>query len=264
LRIYGVLQRIAICFLLGVIVYLLDRRPSRIIITVTVLLAGYWILMRWIPVPGYGLPGRDIPFLDKNANLAAYFDRHIFPGRLYEGTRDPEGALSTIPALATTLLGVLTGIWLRSKASQNAKCVGMLSTGIALLCLGEFWSPWFPINKNLWTSSYVLLSTGIALLAWGLCSWAIEVKGWTKGWTVVWLPFGVNAITAYMFSELFGAALWTIFIHPKQTLGHVLYAHVFSHVHPAANGALLYSACVVIVCWLPMAALYRRGIILKV
>src|SRR5580700_701703 len=121
LRIYGVLQRIAICFLIGSVLYLWDRRPASKIALLVVALLGYWILMRWVPVPGFGLPGRDIPLLDKNANLVAYLDRHIFPGRLYEGTRDPEGLLSTLPALGTTLAGILAGLWLRSSRTLQTK-----------------------------------------------------------------------------------------------------------------------------------------------
>src|SRR5277367_264341 len=102
-RIYGVLQRIAICYLIAGLFYLWDRRWQSKLAVIAAALLGYWILMRWTPVPGLGLPGRDIPFLDKDANLVAWIDRHIFPGRLYEGTRDPEGLISDLPSLATAL-----------------------------------------------------------------------------------------------------------------------------------------------------------------
>src|ERR1035437_10331021 len=155
LRIYGVLQRIAICFLIASVLYLLDRRPWSKIAIIVLALFGYWVLLRWVPVTGFGMPGRDIPLFDPGRNLGAYIDRHIFPGRLYRGVRDPEGLLSNIPALGTTLLGMLTAIWLRSKRSPSIKAWGMLAAGVLGIFLGQVWGLWFPINKNLWSSSYV-------------------------------------------------------------------------------------------------------------
>jgi len=129
-------------------------------------LAGYWILMRFIPVPGFGIPTHDIPLLDPDRNLAAWLDRKLLMGHLYEGTRDPEGVLSTIPAIATTLLGVLTGEWLRSERGAPAKAASMAFMGVAALGLGEFLNNWFPINKKLGcgpalTSSSPLDSAGL-------------------------------------------------------------------------------------------------------
>ena len=115
MRIYGVLQRIAICYLIAGLFYLWDRKWQSKAVVVVAALIGYWILMRWVPVPGFGMPGRDIPFLDKDINWVSVVDRRIFPGRLLENTRDPLGLISTIPAVATCLLGVLTGLWLRTQ-----------------------------------------------------------------------------------------------------------------------------------------------------
>jgi predicted acyltransferase len=178
LRIYGVLQRIAICYLIAGLFYLWDRRwQSKVVVLIAALL-GYWVLMRWVPVPGLGMPGRDIPFLDKDANLVAWLDRHILPGRLYEGTRDPEGLLSDLPALGTALLGMLTGIWLRSKHTLGGKAAGLAGGAAALLATGSLWAIWFPLNKKLWTSSYALVAAGIAAALLALLFWAIEVNGW--------------------------------------------------------------------------------------
>ena len=264
LRIYGVLQRIAICFLICSFLYLWDRRPTSKIVLVVVALLGYWALMRLVPVPGYGVPGRDIPFLDKNANIVAWLDRHIFPGRLYEGVRDPEGLLSNIPAIGTTLLGMLTAMWLRTKKSMERKCAGMLAGGIGLILLGELWNPWFPINKKLWTSSYVLFAAGVSLLALALCYWAIEIRGWKKGWTYYWLVFGTNAITAYVLSELLSSALSAIKLSPHKTLDGFIYMDVFQRVHPPGIGALLYALAFVMVCWLVVWPLYVKRIFIKV
>ncbi len=264
LRIYGVLQRIAICFLVGSILYLWDRRVWTKVVLVVIALAGYWALMRLVPVPGHGLPGRDIPLLDKDLNLAAYLDRHIFPGRLYEVVRDPEGFLSTLPSLGTTLLGMLTGMWLRTQKSLEEKLTGMLTSGLICLLLGEIWNIWFPINKKLWTSSYVLFAAGCTLVAFALCYWAVEIKGWKKGWTYFWLVFGTNTITAYVFSELLSTTLAVMPVRRGLSVEHWIYFHMFTPIQPAGIGALVYSICFMVVCWLPVAALYRRKIFIKI
>jgi predicted acyltransferase len=267
LRVYGVLQRIAICYLVCSFLYLWDRRVTGKIVLLAAALLGYWALMRLVSVPGYGVPGRDIPFLDKNANIVAWLDRHIFPGRLYEGVRDPEGLLSNIPALGTALLGMLTAMWLRTSASMERKFAGMLGGGVVLILLGELWNPWFPINKKLWTSSYVLFAAGVSLLGLALCYWAIEIRGWKKGWTFFWLVFGTNAITAYVFAELLSSALDSISIPlggGHATLGSYIYVDVFQRAHPPQFGALLYALWFVMVCWLAVLPLYKKRIFIKV
>ncbi|HEX4007411.1 MAG TPA: heparan-alpha-glucosaminide N-acetyltransferase domain-containing protein [Acidobacteriaceae bacterium] len=271
LRIYGVLQRIALCYLLAGLLWLAVRSSQRKVATLTAILAacllGYWILMRFVPVPGYGVPGRDIPLLDKDANLVAWLDRHIFPGRLYEGTRDPEGLLSDIPSLATAILGMLTAVWLRTTRSLQSKCAGLLAAGILCILLGELWNPWFPINKKLWTSSYVLFAAGCSLVLWALCMFLSDIKGWKQGWTGFWLVFGMNAIFAYVLSEVLSSLLWTITVRssagPPINLGGWIYAHVFQSIQPSGVASLIYSICFMLVCWLPTAVLYRRKIFLK-
>jgi predicted acyltransferase len=200
IRIYGVLQRIALCYLACGLLYLWARRAANqaafYIGLLVVLLVGYWALMRFVPVPGYGVPGRDIPFLDKDANIVAWLDRHMHLGRLWEKTRDPEGLLSTFPAIGTTLLGMLTALWLRTNRTLQRKCAGMLGAGLVLILLGQLWNPWFPINKKLWTSSFVLFMGGCSLVLWAFFMWLTEIKGWRKG-TAFWLVFGMNAIASY-------------------------------------------------------------------
>ena len=267
LRIYGVLQRISICFLAASILYLLDRRPGSKIVILVVALFGYWILLRWVPVPGYGMPGRDIPLFDPVRNLGAYMDRHIFPGRLYRGVRDPEGLLSDIPALGTTLLGMLTAMWLRSKRSAAIKAWGMLTAGVLGIVLGQLWGLWFPINKNLWSSSFVLFAAGVALVALSVCYWAIDIKKWDKKWTYIWLVFGMNAITAYVFSEFLSSALHVIAIHTrteKVTLSEYLFVHCFAGIPSHHLESLAYSVAIVTVCFIPVAILYHKKIFLKV
>ena len=252
-RIPGVLQRIAIAYFAAALITLYCKTSARAL-WIAGLLGGYWLLMRYVPVPGYGVPGRDIPFLDPNDNLAAYLDRYLMMGHLYEGTRDPEGVLSTLPAIATALCGVQTGEWLGSKRSQTQKMVGMLAMGATGMVLGEVWSFWFPINKNLWTSSYVLFTAGGALFCLAICYWISDVKQFRQWWIKVFVIFGMNAIAAYVVSELIGL--------PLRGLDNV-FQQSFARSLSAGMASLLYSLSIVGLCFLPIWWMYRRKIFLK-
>ena len=267
LRIYGVLQRIAICFLLASLLYLWNNRAWLPATLTVVALLGYWVLMRWTPIPGIGVPTRDVALLDPNLNWVAYVDRMIFPGRLYVKVRDPEGLLSNIPAMGTILLGVLTGIWLRRPKSLTTKATGLLVASITGLVLGKVWNIWFPINKKLWTSSYVLFAAGCTLLLLAICFYAVEIRRWTRGWTYPWLVFGSNAIAAYMVSELLSGGLSTILVHDgdkTRNLQEWIYYHWFFPLVNPSFGSLLYAITFVLVCFLPVLFLYRRKIFIKV
>ena len=185
------LQRIAIAYGAAAIIMLYSRTRTRVL-WIAALLLGYWLLMRFIPVPGFGMPGRDVPLLHPDGNLAAYLDRKLMLGHLWEPSRDPEGVLSTLPAIATTLCGVLTREWLRAKRTPKKKAAGMFLFGIAAIVAGELWGFWFPINKKLWTSSYVVFTAGCALLCLAICYWAIDIKLHRGGWTK---PFLISATT---------------------------------------------------------------------
>lgn len=252
-RIPGVLQRIAVAYLAAALITLYSRTYVRIAWMVA-LLAGYWVLMRFVPVPGHGIPGRDIALLHPNANLAAYLDRKLMSGHLWEGTRDPEGMLSTLPAIATVLCGVLTGEWLRSSRTPRHKTGGMLAAGVAGIVAGEIWGVWFPINKNLWTSSYVLFTAGCALVCLAICYWFLDVKLLSGWWEKPFLIFGSNAIVAYVVSEVLGGAFgWK----------EEAFQHTFSHIKPPGLASLLYSLAVVWVCFLPVWWMYRKRVFLK-
>jgi predicted acyltransferase len=267
LRIYGVLQRIAICYLAVSILFLLSRKVLVLATTAFAALVGYWILMRFIPAPHFGVPTHSIPLLDKDANWVAYVDRNIFPTRLYNQTRDPEGLLSDIPSCATTLLGVLTGLWLRTKQSKGRIAWGLLTAAAFCLLLGEVWDSFFPINKQLWTSSFVLLSAGWTLLALCLCYFLIEIKQWKHGWTYPWLAFGSNAIVAYVVSELLASTLFSIHVQfngQSANLQDAIYGKVFYFIGTPAFGSLLYSLIYVSICFVPVVFLYRKKIIVKI
>jgi len=272
MRFYGVLQRIAICYLVVGLFYLWDNRVPSKIVALVVALVGYWILVRWVPIPGVGMPGRDVPFMDQTQNLVSWIDRHVFPYHLYlyapdHNVRDPEGLLSDLPAIGTALIGVLTGLWLRSRKSIPAKSMGLAAAAVVSLALGYLWSLCFPLNKNMWTSSYVLVAAGYSLVLLTLAFWAIEQNGWRKGWTWVWLVFGSNAIAAYMVSELLPGALDHIAIpvgDRHETLLVVLSSPIFTHIHNPGWAAFAYSVSFTAVCFIPVWILYRKKIFLKV
>lgn len=267
LRIYGVLQRIAVCYFIVAILYLWTQRWTWLCAVTAVTLLGYWILMRWIPIPGLGVPIHNFPLLDKTINWVAYVDRKIFPGRLYEGVRDPEGLLSDIPAVGSTLIGVLTGLFLRTNQSQYRKLTGLFLASACGLMLGQFWNVWFPINKKLWTSSYVLFAAGWTLLLLASCYWLIEVRHWNRGWTTPWAIFGSNAIVAYIFSELLASTLYSIQVQSSGqalTLQRLVYEKGFSWIVNPSFGSMLYSVAYVLVCFMPLAILHYKRVFIKI
>jgi predicted acyltransferase len=234
-------------------------------------LVGYFALMRWVPVPGYGLPGRDIPFLDRDANLVAWLDRHIFSAsHLYERTRDPEGLISTIPAVGTALIGMLTGIWLRTSKGIAEKARAIAVAGMSCVVLGGVWNFWFPLNKKLWTSSFVLFAGGLSLLLLALSMWAVDMirasegsEDRTRRTFMPFLVFGTNAISAYVFSELLAGAIDNIHVG-SGNLQQWLYHSILAVVPDPAFASLLYSLGFVAVCWLPVYLLYRKRIYIKI
>jgi predicted acyltransferase len=282
LRIPGVLQRIGICYLVASILFLYVRPRTRALVAAA-LLIGYWLLMRFVPVPGFGVPGRDMPFLHPDANLGAYLDRrfliHLWGTntRLYEITRDPEGLLSTLPAIATALLGVFTGEWLRSTSSsqdrtpQNRtpenKALGLLIFGVIGLVLGHVWGIWFPINKKLWTSSFVLFTAGFALVCLALCYWATDIKRWRGAWTKPFLIFGRNAITAYTIAWLFAVALDAFNTRVNGRMMNAqeyIFQRFFAPLGSPSFASLLFSLAFVLLCLLPIWLLDRKKIFLKI
>jgi predicted acyltransferase len=267
IRIEGVLQRIALCYLVSSVLVLWSGWRGQVSAMVPCLV-GYWVLMRFVPVPGFGEPTEAIPLLDPNRNLAAWLDRKLLMGHLYEGMRDPEGLLSTIPAVATTLTGVLTGEWLPSGASAWRKAGWMLALGVAGVTAGKVFNLWFPINKKLWTSSYVLFSSGSALICLALCYWLLDIKQRRGRWTIPAVVLGTNAIAAYVFSELLAKGLEAGRVHLSS--GQILswqqfiYQRLFAPLASPSMASLLYSLVYVVVCWTVSWMLYRKRIFIKI
>lgn len=253
LRITGVLQRIAICYGIAAIIDLHTTIRGKIS-TILAILLGYWALLAMVPAPG-GSAGD----FSKEGNLAGWVDRAYLPGKILEpfyGFGDNEGLLSTIPAIATTLLGVLAGHWLRSQRGNWTKAAGLAAAGSASLMLGLIWGQTFPIVKNLWTSSFVLVAGGWSLLLLAAFYTVIDVLGWRK-WAFFFVVIGVNAITIYVVprfvdfnytADFFLSGIYQI----AETHGSVSLRAVI-----AAAGALLAK-------WLFLLILYRKKMFLRV
>ncbi len=265
LRIYGVLQRIALCYLCAGLLYLWRRDAWSKIAAIVVLLVGYYILMRYVPVPGAGVPTRDIPLLDPTRTGWRWLDRKLLYGRLYEGVRDPEGLLSTFPAIATALLGVLAGLWIKSERPRGQIAgglfVGRLGSGRA----GRAVESVVPDQQEALDQFLCAIRRAVAPRCWWRCLyWCMEVKEWRRGWRQPWIVFGTNAIFAYMVSELLASTLCAVHIHGNEMLYTWIYTPMFSHIHPVGVGSLLYSMAFTGVCWLVTYPLWRKKIFLRI
>jgi len=267
MRFEGVLQRIALCYLVAAVLVLWTGWRGQLVALVVCLL-GYWALMRFAPVPGFGVPGRDIPFLDPDRNIVAWLDRKLFMGHLFNDTRDPEGIISTIPSIGTTLLGVLTGHWLRTSRSLRQKAAFMFLAGMAGLGTGLILDRWFPINKNLWTSSFAIFAGGFSLMAMAVLFWVVEIKRWRGSWTTPMLVFGMNAIVGFGADALVGGLTYTY--HAHLPAGKIVLWQEYANFHllrlgmNAENTSLLYSALVVLFCLFLLWPLYRKCIFIKI
>jgi predicted acyltransferase len=260
-RIPGVLQRIAVCYLVAAALYRVMRgalpaQPYRVAIRLTLLAlafcVAYFTIMMTVPPPG-GVAGD----LSPEGNLGAYIDRTLMAGHLWKPRWDPEGLLSTLPALATALFGVVAGLWIGSSASSPGKVSGLLAAGVVGVALGYAWNPFFPINKALWTSSYAVFTAGAACLLLGACYWLIDVRGW-RGWTKPFVILGSNAIALYVASGLLADTLGIT------GAGRYAYAHFFAPLASARNASLLYAFANLAVVFVLLAWMYRRRIFLRV
>lgn len=261
MRYPGVLQRIAVVYLCASVITLWTATRGRII-WIAGLLAGYYAIMRLVPVPGCD----HTAWMTQHCSLAGWLDRKLMLGHLYRHDFDPEGLLSTFPAIATTLLGVLTGEFLRSASSLQHKQRGLAIAGVVGVVAGYAWHPWFPIYKPLWTSSYVLFTAGAACLTLALCWWLIEMRGWHV-WAKPFLWLGANAILVYALSTFF-AKEWTTIRVPDgsrsvEVQGWV-YEHWFAPLAQPVNASLLFSISFTALWTLVAWWFYRKKIFVKV
>jgi predicted acyltransferase len=216
-RLPGVLQRIGIVYFFASLVYLKTGIKGQII-TAALLLLGYWAAMTLIPVPGFGHAN-----LDKGTNLAGWIDNLLLENHLwaFSKTWDPEGILSTIPAIANGIVGLLVGQLLNSSLVNKDKVLKMFGTGVVLLILGLIWNQFFPMNKSLWTSSFVLYTAGFATLFLAVFYYVIDIKGY-KNWTTPILFWGVNPMIVFFLSGILPRVLSSIKVaNPAFVMGNL-------------------------------------------
>lgn len=259
LRIPGVLQRIAVCYFFASIIFLNTRVAAQVAITIGLLLF-YWILVSLVPAPGYAAGD-----LTKEGSLPSFVDRVVFgPNHVWQQAKvyDPEGLLSTIPALATAMIGVLTGSWLRTEKTRYEKAAGMFVAGAVCVAIGWAWNSFFPINKALWTSSYALFTGGLALQFLALCYWLIDIKGYRR-WAKPFEVLGMNAIALYVGAGLM-AELFGVIRIQGGPLGAWIYRNAFASWAAPVNASLAFAISFVLFWLVLMWILYRRRIFIKV
>jgi len=233
-RLLGVLQRIAICFFVSAAIYLRSRVQVPVL-AILLLLAAYWVALFAIPVPGYGRGNLSI-----EGNAAHYIDHMVLGSHNYAGTGtwDPEGLLSTLPAIATTLFGLLCGELLRRNARLRRQILQMSICGALLIAAGLICTHWMPVNKKLWTVPFCFLNAGIDFLLLAFLRWLIDGRQFRRGLTLP-LAFGQNALAVYIISEVSSAVLWS-YPHSRPLHGQIFSA-LFGHIQPPQFGSLLYA-----------------------
>jgi len=266
IRIMGVLQRISLAYLLATLVILKLPRKGQWAIALLLLL-GYWLAMSFIPVPGYGVGN-----LSRDGNLGAYLDRliigtaHLYKGDNFNSMGDPEGLFSTLPAVVSVLLGCFTGDWLRKQPVNSRTSMDLVLVGLSGLVIGEVWGFWFPINKKLWTSSYVVFTAGWALLLLAACYELIEVRG-LRRWGKPFEIMGLNAIFAFVASVLMIKTLVKTHIGTGEkapTTYTWIYEHVFVPWAGAMNGSLFFAMVTVLFWWVVLYGMYRQRWFVKI
>jgi len=252
IRYVGVLQRIAICYLAAAFLFLnMDWRG--LVAATIALLAGYWAVMTFVPVPGVGV-GSYAP----DANLANWIDTQLLPGRMWDKTRDPERLLSTLPAIVTCLLGVLAAVVLRRESlTASQKSAWLIGGGIALTAAGYLWALQMPFIKSIWTPSFVLATGGISTILLGAFHQIIDVWGY-KRWTPVLVWIGANAITLYLLNALMG------FDVPARRLVGGEFGDLLDSVVLPGIGALIVNLVALVFVIALAGFLYRRKIFLRV
>jgi predicted acyltransferase len=272
LRITGVLQRIAIVYAFAGFIALYTSTRIQIALLAIVLL-GYWALMTLVPVPDTGATGL-AAIADRSHTLAAWVDRGVlnwgtWGNHLWSGgkTWDPEGVLSTLPAIGTAILGLLAGRWIMSTEPLSRRVLYLFIAGVILISVGLVWSEFFPINKKLWTSSFVVFMGGMGAVVLALCMWLIEIRGITW-WTEPFRVFGVNPILAFVASDLFAIIIFRDLtvtrngseISVQQWFHDMLLASWLPPYVASFAFALLFVA----MWWAILRVFYKRGIVLKV
>jgi predicted acyltransferase len=252
IRIPGVLQRIAVCYLIAFLIFLWTSWRGQLAAIVG-LNAVYWLLMQYYPVPGCGAGS-----YDAGCNFARHIDSLVLSGHMYSRTKfyDPEGIVSTLPAIATVLFGILAGHLLRSMEDPNWLLLRLGAYGVFLFCLGSILDLWIPINKQLWTTSYMALMAGLAMLWFGIWYFIADVAGWRR-WLKPFEVFGSNAILIYILSGAIAKSMGRTGLTAKT------YDWLVSTGLQPVNASLAYAILNVLACYLAAWLLWRRGWFVK-
>ena len=251
----GTLHRIAIVFLVCAFLFLNTRWKQQAWIGALTLVA-YWLAMTQIPTPGVGHV-----ILERSQNLAAWIDQQYLPGRMWQGTWDPEGILSTFPSIVTGITGMLVGRWMLGPDQPIDKVAYLMTGGLFTAIAGYFWGLTFPVNENLWTSSFVLVTSGFAALLFGATYFLVDVLGHTKG-TKPGVIFGANAITVYVMADIF-ALFFYRFKFGNLPLNEQVVKGLSSIGLQPELASLLYALFFVGINFIPAYVLYKRKIFIK-
>jgi predicted acyltransferase len=273
-RIMGVLQRIGICYIAAALIAQRANLRQQVV-AIIALLFGYWFVMTALPVPGSGVLGQ-IALAKPDATMAAWLDRLLLDwsrfglgNHNWSATRtwDPEGVLSTLPAIATALFGILTGRWIVSGRSIDERLSGMFAAGALGIMFGLMWNWAFPINKSIWTSSYVLFSAGVAAVSLATIMWLVDVKKF-DGWTRPFVIYGMNPILAFVGSGLMARTIYSLIKVDYQgkevPLQTAIYQSAFASWLEPKNASLAFALAVVLLWYGIVYVLYRKRIFLKV
>ena len=268
MRIPGVLPRIGVAYVFAALITMRGTLKQQVMVLVA-LLYGYWFAMTLLPVPG-AMGGIGANLLnDPQRTLAAWLDRALLGGHLWVSSKtwDPEGPLSTIPAIGTAILGVFAGRWIGQRRPLEERLNGLFAAGVLGMVAGLMWNWSFPINKSLWTSSYVLFTAGMAAVSIATISWIIDIRGVTW-WTRPFVIYGVNPIIAFVGSGIMARLIYSVwkvdFRGVPTSIQQVIYETGFHSWLSPRNASLGFALCFVLFWFLILWALARKNIILKV
>jgi predicted acyltransferase len=253
-RVPGVLQRIALCYVAAAFLYRRTRNLAVLAGVAAALLVAYWFVLT------------HFGDLTAEGNIGARIDRALMNGHLYKPRWDPEGLLSTVPAIASAILGVIAGLWLKTAGTRERKLAALAAAGVALIVLGEIWNAAFPINKQLWTSSYVLLSTGVACVALALFAMLLDGRG-ARAWSHPLVVLGRNAITLFVASGFLAKLLLTIsFRQPdgsRLDLQYLIFEYGFAWLGSPKVASLSYALVFLALMYWLCHAMYRRNLFFR-
>ena len=257
----GVLQRIALCYLFASIIFVSTGKKGQFIWAIALLFI-YWGFMALYPVPEYGAG-----VYEKGKDFGAYIDQFFLTGHMWSQSKiwDPEGLFSTLPAISTTLFGVLTGHILKSKLTDYNKIRNLIGFGIIGILIGYIWNIWLPINKSLWTSSYSVLMAGVASVVIAICYYLIDVKGFKKI-TKPFVIFGMNAIAMFVLSIFIAKFLYIIKIVREDgiiSLQSFVYTEFYQYIFGNYLGSFLFAITLILILYLVAWLLYKNKIIHK-